>query len=303
MRPIPLAVVVIGLVAILQPQRGLAAAEAKPGTNDRNMEFAGSKRTYRLHLPKGYTGDKPLPLVIVMHGAGANGAMTEALTKFSPLADKKNFAVVYPDGLHRLWGYWDDKDPGFIKALAEELAKEGIADDRRVYLTGISNGAYMANVLACDSADRFAAMAAVAGTMWRIKANTARPSRPMPVLYFHGTEDKIVGYDGVDFITKKDASLPAEDCAAWWAKKNGCDAKPVIDKLPDKAKDDTTVERHTYAPTKSGAEVVLYKVIGGGHTWPGGLFQPEQLLGKTSRDIDATELMWEFFEKHRLPAK
>ena len=88
---------------------------------------------------------------------------------------------------------------------------------------------------------------------------------------------------------------------AWWAKHNGCAAQPKVEKLPDRADDGTTVERKTFAAGKAGAPVVFYEIHGGGHTWPGGSLQPEALLGKTSRDINASEIIWEFFSKYTLP--
>ncbi len=273
-------------------------APSQTGTTERSLDYAGVKRTYRLHLPKGFTQGRPLPLVVVLHGMGATGAITERLTHFSDIADKQGFVVAYPDGINKVWRYWSDEDPNFIKALIDELVKEKIADPLRIYVCGISNGASLTNVLACDASDRIAAVAAVAGTMSKVKAEKSQPRRAVPVLYVHGTDDPLVGYDGTDRFSKRQLSLPAEEFVQWWAKKNGCDEKPLTEKLPDKANDGTTVKRHTW---KGSAEVVFYKVIGGGHTWPGGSVQPERLLGKTCRDFDASEAMWGFFSKYRSP--
>src|SRR5262249_40883169 len=180
---------------------------------------------------------------------------------------------VYPNGLKRMWAYWANEDPGYVLALIDRLGREGIVDRQRVYVCGISNGAFLTNFMACDQAEKIAAVASVAGTLWKIKADTAKPVRAMPVLYFHGSEDKIVGYDGTDFITRKKNCLSADEFAAWWANRNGCAAKAIVEKLPPAPKDTTTVERHTYKASANAAAVVLYKVTGGGHTWPGGSFQ------------------------------
>lgn len=287
---------------------------AAAGTEERKIDHAGKTRTYRLHLPKGFSKDKPVPLVIVLHGAGANGAITEILTGFSPVADHHGFAVVYPDGQLGLWNFWEQQeaakaklarrgndDIGFLSDLIDSLVKDGVADRTRVYVTGISNGAFMSNRLGCDLGDKIAAIAPVSGTMPRIMADKVKPPRAMPVLYFHGSEDKLVGIDGTDFITKRNASLSASDLVEWWAKHNGCEMKPKTESLPDKADDGTTVTRTSYPAGKSGAPVTFYSIDGGGHTWPGGSAQPEGLLGKTSRDIVASELIWEFFAKFKLP--
>ena len=290
----------------------------RPDTEDRTIEHGGKQRTYRLHVPSGFTKAKPVPLVIVLHGFGANGKITEVLTGFTPLADKHGFAVVYPDGLLSMWRFWEPEGPvaktkiarakaaraddvGFIEHMIEQLIKEGVADRRRVYVTGISNGAYMTHRLACDLGDKIAAIAPVSGTMAKPMSESLKPPRPIPVVYFHGTDDKIVGVEGTDLFSKRAISLSADDVVAWWAKHNGCATEPQVEMLADKADDGTTVECKTFTAGKSGAPVTFYEIYGGGHTWPGGNLQPEALLGKTSLDINASEIIWEFFSKFSLP--
>lgn len=287
-------------------------------TKDRTIERGGRQRTYRLHVPRVYSKGNPVPLVIVLHGLGANGKITEALTGFTPLADKHGFAVVYPDGLMSMWRFWEAGGPiakskvarakparaddvGFIEDLIERLVSDGTVDRQRVYVTGISNGAYMTHRLACDLGDKIAAIAPVAGTMAKPMALSLKPSRVIPVAYFHGTEDKLVGVGGTDFLSKQAFSLSADEMAAWWAKHNDCIATPVVERLADKSADGTTVLRKSFAAGKGGAPVVYYEIQGGGHTWPGGHFQPEGLLGKTTADINASEVIWEFFSKYQLP--
>lgn len=271
-------------------------------TKEHEIKVAGQTRSYLLHLPKD-KGKEPVPLVFVLHGLGATGKITEAMTGLSELADKHGFAACYPDGQKKMWKYWGDEDADFLKALIDELVKNGTADPKRIYFTGISNGAYMSARLACDMPDRIAAIAPVAGTMPKIKAERTKLARPVPMLYFHGTEDAVVGFTGKDAITKREMSLGAEDFVKWWAKHNECEEKPESKKLEDTAKDDCTVEKFTYKPKKGGAEVVFCKIEGGGHTWPGGSVQPEKILAKTCRDINASEMIWEFFAKHKLPDK
>lgn len=270
--------------------------EVAVGTEERAIE----KRTYRFHMGK--DAKKPAPLVIALHGAGSNGLQTEVLTGLSALADQKGFAAAYPDGTNRLWRYDGfSPDIDFIRDLIDELVKSGEVDRTRVYVTGISNGAYLSNRLACEIGDRIAAIAPVSGTMPKLMAERMKPERPIPVMYFHGTDDKVVGYDGTDMFTKRAASLGAEEWVAWWAKKNGGAEKPEVEKMPDRADDGTTVERWSYKETEKGAPVIFYKITGGGHTWPGSKVDIEKVLGRTTKDIDASELMWGFFEKHRLP--
>jgi polyhydroxybutyrate depolymerase len=302
------ALVAVILAALALPACGRTPARdldlTSPGTRDLTMKVGSENRTFRLHVPPGATST-PRPLVIALHGAASNGKQTENLTGLSPLADQKGFVVAYPDGENRVWRYWNAgegrKDFQFLSDLMDAMVKSGSVDARRIFLTGISNGAYFSHALAVEYGDRVAAIAPVAGTILRLPARMAKPKRPMPVCYWHGTEDQVVSYEGRDFISKREVSLGAEDCAAWWAEKNGCAEKPKIEKLEDTAPDDgTTVERWTY---EGPSPVVFYKVTGGGHTWPGMPAAGEKILGKVSRDVKASEVMWEFFTKHPLPDK
>jgi len=274
---------------------------SSPGTRDMVLKVGKDGRSFRLHVPGGTAHARPL--VVALHGSASTGKQTEGLSGLSVLADRKDFIVAYPDGENRVWRYWNAgegrKDFQFISDLMDALVKSGAADPKRVYLTGISNGAYFSNALAIEYAERVAAIAPVAGTINKVVARVGKPKRAVPVCCFHGTEDQLIGYDGTDFISKREVSLGAEDCVRWWAEKNGCAKDPKVEKLEDKAPDDgTTVERWTYA---GSAPVVFYKILGGGHTWPGMPAGAEKVLGKVSRDVNASEVMWEFFSKYSLP--
>ena len=275
---------------------GLAAE----GTVERTLDRAGAARTYRLHLPRGERPARPIPLVISIHGLGASARIQEAVTGLDELSDEKGFAVAYPEGRLRMWRVGERDSAGdvsFLSALIDALIAEGTADPRRVYVCGISNGAYMTNRLACAIPEKIAAIAPIAGTFPVEAANRARSGPAMPVCYFHGVADAVVGYDGVDTFTRRAGSMPAEAYVALWISRDGCGEKAKVEALPDLAKDGTTVERRTHAAGAAGAEVVFYRIVGGGHTWPGGSLQPEWLLGKTTRNLDASRVMWDFFAR------
>jgi polyhydroxybutyrate depolymerase len=299
-----LALAAFAVFASLLPAIAEEPDLTSPGTRDLSLQVGDDARTCRLHVPaaKANATATARPLVIALHGAASTGKQTELLTGLSDLADRKNFVVVYPDGENRIWRYWNiaggKKDFQFISDLMDALVKAGTADKRRIYLTGISNGAYFANALAVEYGDRVAAIAPVAGSILKVSAGLVKPKRAVPVCAWHGTDDKVVGYDGTDFISKHDVSLGAEECARWWADKDGCGTEPKIEKLEDKAPEDgTSVEKWTFA---GNTPVVFYKITGGGHTWPG-MPVGETLLGKSTQDVKASEVIWEFFSKYSLP--
>jgi polyhydroxybutyrate depolymerase len=282
-------------------------------TVERTLEHADHERTYLLHLPAGLHDGEAVPLVIALHGLTMDGPSMETITGLSDVADEKGFAVAYPNGLGRMWRFWERHelgqrvrreagyvdDVGFIGALIDVLVANGTVDARRVYATGLSNGAYMSNRLAVSMSDRIAAIAPVAGTMSQALAEL-KPPRAMPVLYIHGTDDRIIGFDGVDGFTQRKSSLDAKELVAWWCDQNGCRKVVPGEALEDAADDGCRVVRSVYK-NDAGPPVVFYEVNQGGHTWPDGRFQPERLLGPVCRDFNASAVMWEFFSQYSLP--
>lgn len=282
----------------------------------------GLKRTFLIHAPLNDI-NKPMPLVIALHGGGGTGKRMEKLTQegFNRLAGREGFIVVYPDGLEKHWndgrtvkeaGWRAHKenidDVGFISALIEHLVKEKNADPKKVYITGVSNGALMASKLACEKAERIAAVALVAGTIAEAFAPHCSPSRPIPILMMHGTKDPFVLWEGGEIAENlprgrrfgRTQSVP--ETVKFWAKHNECSLSPIITQETDKdPKDGTRVRKEAYSNCKNNAEVILYAIENGGHTWPSGhKYLPDRIVGKTSKDIDANEIIWDFFKRHSL---
>jgi polyhydroxybutyrate depolymerase len=189
-------------------------------------------------------------------------------------------------------------DVAFIKALLDELAKMLNVDARRLYATGMSNGAIMAYRLASELSDRIVAIAPVAGPMGTV---TCSPTRPVSVIHFHGTADQFApfkGGRGARSLTQTDF-YSADYSVRAWVKVDGCREEPEVTKLPDKAHDSTFVTIKKYGGGKDGAEVVLVVIDGMGHTWPGR--EPLlQVLGKATRNVSANEMMWDFFSRHAM---
>ena len=271
----------------------------------------GLKRTYHLHVPSSYDKTKPMPLLIALHGSKGDGKSMVGLTKggFNTISDRERVIVVYPNGIKERWndgrvahrdrgGVIDDV--GFISDLIDYLAQELNLDRRRVYATGMSSGAILSHRLACDLSEKIAAIAPVAGGIAESVVSACSPPRPVAVLAMNGTEDPTWKGGRVGLPGQKRQLLSATATVQFWAKKNGCQSVPEVAWEPDRdLEDGTRVKVETY-PCRDGAEVVLYAVEGGGHTWPGGKPYLPRIVGRTSRDIDANEVIWDFFKRHAL---
>ncbi len=284
------------------------AAPTDPGSRDATISVAGVARSYRLHLPTAFSASKKFPVVMALHSGQSSGAEMESLSGLSELADRKNFIAVYPNAIGRYKGklYWNDgrvpevDDVRFIGALIDELASKYSADTKRIYLTGISNGASMTNRLGIELSDRIAAIAPVAGTIGVRVADRWKPKRTMPVMYIHGTDDPLAYYTGGSAGTYRGSALAAEEYVQWWVRQNGCAPGSVASEtLPQVVGDGTSVKRYQYGECKDGGEVVFYRIENGGHTWPGGKpWLPEKIAGKTSGNLDASAQMWAFFSRY-----
>jgi len=169
-------------------------------------------------------------------------------------------------------------------------------DEKRVYACGMSNGGMMCYRLAAELSDRIAAVAPVAGT---IAIEESKPKRPVPVIHFHGTKDNMVPFEMKKGKTPSFMKLKGvEESVQTWVKLNACEEKPKTDVL-SKDGDEMKVTRSIYGGGKDGSEVVLIVIDGGGHTWPGQQ-PPVGFIGKSAKNVSANDLMWEFFQKHRL---
>ena len=265
---------------------------------------SGVEREYLLHVPASYDRTKATPLVISMHGAGLWPAAQKEISQWNEEADRQGFIVVYPAGVKgagpRVWHV--DEGPGLmrdVRFISELIAKLEAAyniDPKRIYANGLSNGGGMAFVLSCTMSDRIAAVGMV-GAAQLLPFSWCTDRRPVPMIAFHGTADKAVPYNGGKSWVAPDAFPNVLTWTRNWARRNRCAPDPS----DSAAADDVT--RRAYTSCADAAAVVLYTVQGGGHTWPGGKPLPEWFVGRTSRGIKATSLMWEFFREHPLASK
>lgn len=255
------------------------------------------ERTYILHVPSSYDAANPAPLVFNLHGYGSNATQQFIYGDFRSLADTDGFLVVHPQGTlddmnsafwNANWGAAVD-DVGFISALIDSLSASYNIDLNRVYSTGMSNGGFMSYTLACQLSDRIAAIASVTGTMTIGQA--CNEPKEVPVMQIHGTADGVVAYGGSNL------GMSIDDVIDFWVNKNGCDTNPQSTMIPDiDTTDASTAEHYVYTNGTNGSSVEFYKIIDGGHTWPGAIFN----IGVTNQDINASEEIWRFFSKYTL---
>ncbi len=281
------------------------AAAAPGGDSSGELAFGGLPRTYRLHVPAGL--EQPAGLVVNLHGAGQNGRTQADLTNYDRVADQLGLVVVYPDGIDQTWA--DGRgasaadrrgvdDVGFLTALVDRLARDYGVAPGRVFATGISAGGFMANRLACDRADVFAAIAPVAGTLG--SGVPCTPSQPVAVLASHGTADPVVPFQGGTMNGSGGVSdiVAAPALAARWRAVDGCQSAPTDDVLPATG-DGTSVQRFTAVGCAAGTDVVLLEIEGGGHTWPSGSFAlPADAVGLTTGVFNASMASGQFFLAH-----
>ena len=281
-----------------------------PGDHYRSLMMGQQKRLYLVHVPKGYDLKQPAPVVLALHGAMMNGPMMAWFSGLNEKADEAGFIVVYPSGAGSgpflAWnaGGFRGKlaeraadDVAFIDKLLDDLGAEVKVDGKRVFACGMSNGAMMCYRLAAELSTRITAIAPVAGT---IAIEESKPKRPVPVLHFHGTKDTLVPFETAKGKTPSFMKLRSvQESIQTWVNLDGCDEKPKTEVL-SKDGDELKVTRATYGGGKNGAEVILVTIEGGGHTWPG-MTPPANFLGKSALNVSANDLIWEFFQKHKLP--
>ena len=295
-----------------------------------------ANREYDLVLPRGYDGSQPVPVVVAIHGGGGSrvaqartscpGGKVDEPECLHKLADKEGFAVVYPNGTGgnglganiRTWnaggggGDWrcasgkacenGVDELAYFNGLLDDLEERVNVDTDRIYATGLSNGGAMSHRLACELSDRIAAVAPVGGAMQLTTSDTCEPSRPIPVLQVHGTEDPCwkyaggvsdcpIGQNGLKHVA---VSRTMNE----WAEILECEGDPVVTDLADKQDDGTHTRRHVWQGCD--ADLELLEIVGGGHAWPNGHpYLAERTIGTVPRDWGSEEI-WAFLSRQSL---
>lgn len=286
-------------------------AQITYGDNYGTLNDQGQLRTYYLYTPKSYNPDRPMPLVLVLHGHGGSGHSIAEVTRFNDLADKNGFIAVYPDAIDldsdKTQHNWhlrknstkkvEVDDVSFISALIDHLQQIRKIDNRRIYVAGFSKGAILTQDLACELPDKIAAFASVAGSIPTWLKPKCQPQVPTSMLMINGTNDQEVHYQG----DPKDLSIP--ETAKFWQTKNQCAALPEVQSVANSNSGKRfKVNISRSSSCRDGSEVILAAIVNGGHLWPGGASQDAAVNQFNAQlGFNASQTIWDFFQRHSLP--
>lgn len=258
----------------------------------------GINRTYSFYIPASYIPGTPVPMVIGLHGLASSGSDFAQYRDFRSIADTANFIVVHPDGSTMLglkyWNYGSIvgstvDDVGFLEALIDTISAHYNINQQRIYCAGMSNGSFMSYYMACQS-NRFAAIGCVTGSMSVNMYNTCNPQRAIPVIHIHGTDDSTNPYAG------NSSMKGIEEVTRFWIGQNNCHTIPQLTAVPDiSSTDGATAQRYLYSGGVNGHTVELFKITGGGHSWPGSPMPGSSEV--TCMDFSATAELWRFFSQ------
>ena len=303
----------VGQVATVEDGLGNTIPAFRTGMQERRFQLDGLNRSYLLYIPVSAGDGEMRPLVLVLHGGGGTARGLPRLTnrRWNALAEQFGFYLVYPNAHDRFWDFGEGRiserleqrvdDGAYFRTLLDEL-QSGLAIDRdRVFATGISRGGQASYFLACRFPGQFRAIAPVVMPLPDyLEDDCRREDPPVGLALFNGTEDPLVPYDG-GWITfgndRRDMVLSTDDTVALWRARNGC--RPAADRtrIIDTADDGMQVIRNDWTSC-SGAPVTLYRIEGGGHTYPSGRRSLlELVVGPVNQDINAADETWAFFSQ------
>lgn len=265
-----------------------------------NITVNNTNRSYILYIPANLDASTPAPLVFNFHGYTSNAFQQQIYANMNAVADTAGFIVVYAEGLNASWNSFTPllttpNDVAFTNAIIDDVNRRRSVDPARVYACGMSNGGYMSYLLGCQLENRIAAVASVTGLLAPGIMAVCNPSRPVPVLQIHGTNDITVPYNGGFGIGSVDSTVQ------FWLAQNNCPgANTVIDTMPNTNTGDNSYPiRYRTEGCEDGSEVMLIKIVSGGHTWPNAPILIPGLV--TNQDFDGSAEVWRFFAKHTHP--
>ena len=299
--------VVVSLLACGLRQPKVPGRRAQMGT----LVHGGVLRSHVLYIPDSIKEKHDVPLIVALHGRLGTGHGFESMTygHFNERAEEIGAVIVYPDGIDEHWNDGRSDDPalrqdiddvGYLVMLVDLIATHYPIDRTKVFVTGASNGGLMAFRLACERPDIFRAVAPVMSAFGAEIAHKCNPLRPVSLLMINGTQDPLIPYEGQYVVWGKKTlgkRLSTQSAIDRWRGLMKCPREPINESFDDRVPNDgTTVSRSYSTGCWGGSEVVLYRVEGGGHTWPQGhQYLPQSWVGKVSQEINATDIVFDFF--------
>ncbi len=275
--------------------------------------FDLGQRSYRVYVPQGYIPDRPPAVAICLHGLGGSMYDIEA-SAFSHIADTAHIILVAPQALDDVsdkgtikaawnngirlnvpgWGEHtineNVDDVGFINAIVDSIMAQYSIQQDRIYICGASMGGFMAQRIACEAPDRFAAVASIMGTYSRALPQ-CNPGKVLPLLHIHGTEDEVINWNG-EFLFAGNAypvGLGVEELIRNWIALHHCDSIPEQNVWPDLNADGFYVEQYRYRGANQQFLLELLKINKGKHAWYD--------YALTGGEIDYAVEIWRFFNR------
>jgi polyhydroxybutyrate depolymerase len=258
----------------------------KAGDNHGQLELQSRTRKFTVYVPTAIKADARVPLVLDFHGNGSSGSQEESGSGWRQKADKEGFVVAYPDGVGNGWNVGNccgealmsnSDDVGFAKAIVQSVSAAVCIDDKRVYATGISNGAGLAHRIACEAADVFAAIAAASADL---VTDPCKPARPISELSVRGLSDTLVAYAGGNTGSTGWYSPGAKGTLDLWKKIDGCTGTLQMPRQYCEG----------YTGCEAGTEITLCSLPGTGH-----------ILYSNSLGFSVPDVAWETFTRQHKP--
>ena len=271
----------------------------------KTINVNGVNREFILYIPSTYNSTDTVPIMLNFHGWTMSASDQMDLSDMRALAEYEKFILVYPQGTkfkNRSYGstHWNvgswtkgstSDDIGFVDELIDYMSDNYNIDLKRIYACGYSNGGFFSHELACNLSNKIAAIGAVSANMSTRTKNNCNPSHPIPIVTVSGTNDNEVSYDGTNF----EGQISHNEVLNYWVHYNQTDASPIISDLPNiNTNDGSMVRLYQYKNGNNNVEIEHYKVINGGHDWPGSL---------GNMDIDANSIIWRFVSQFDINGK
>jgi polyhydroxybutyrate depolymerase len=292
------------------PDSGVQSADAGVVASEQKivkLMVDSIERSFIVYQPNGRIAGTKLPLIFALHGGKGTADDMFQLADFRAIADREQIVLIYPDGIEKSWNdgrptaanQMGIDDVNFFRQISNYAIQNFHVDPRRIFATGMSNGGFMSARLGCELSDVITGIATVASSISQVVFDNCQPRKPVAAMVIQGSRDTFVPLDGGLVSPGAGGLAVSHDQAVQkWVAVNKISSPAVVVNLPDIANDGTTIAESTHSGGTDGFAVVGYVVLNGGHTWPqGGQYLSEFLIGKTSQDMNANEVIWAFFKR------